>query len=429
MGTAFEMGCCASEEKEAAREPADPTEQFTRLDQVHSDGAAPAAPTAALKPRAISSDDDADEAPPKPLARTTAAAPRSELEKTEEELAEERRLRDANRPDVAKKVMEFQVDAASDHDDASDRPIAADDEAAVEAFEFSPAESPEKVTAGLGVGDSLREEPAGAAAAAGDATVEGAVPDDRWYAARADGSLPPTRVTWFQAKGKVHVELLPANAAAAVSFDPESNILTFSCVDGGNILGSDDEDDDGHVALKPSDVVLYTTSITASRQVRDHCRGMERHLYLHGVGRYHAMDVSSNKFMRKHLVKLCGGKDLGLPLLFVGETFIGDWDTVEVLVDNRRLLATLQEAGYKGGGVGSPTGKVCDTLKRHYVELKLFGPVRDTEVVMEGRVATFAAGKSGYWPQLVAGPSSEVKQLPWLKRDLAREEDDDDDDD
>lgn len=108
--------------------------------------------------------------------------------------------------------------------------------------------------------------------------------------------------------------------------------------------------------VSANEVVLYTTSITTERQVRDHVRGMERMLFLHRVP-YHPFDVAENRFMRRQLVDMVGGEDKGLPLLFVGDTFIGTFPEVEDLVDEERFIDVLEAAGYRHAGTKAPLAK------------------------------------------------------------------------
>ena len=98
--------------------------------------------------------------------------------------------------------------------------------------------------------------------------------------------------------------------------------------------------------LADEDVILYTTSVTDSRQVRDHCRQVALWLYLLKI-KHHVMDVSDNPFMRKRITEQCGGRILPLPLLFVGTTFVGDFAGMEEKVEEEALLPVLQAMGYQ----------------------------------------------------------------------------------
>lgn len=102
------------------------------------------------------------------------------------------------------------------------------------------------------------------------------------------------------------------------------------------------------------EVRLYVTSITGSRQVRDHCRALERHLYLLQVP-HETIDVTeTSNFVLPRLrrqiaaatgVSAASLSDLELPLLFVGDRYVGDFGTVNDLVDADQLVRRLKELG------------------------------------------------------------------------------------
>lgn len=100
---------------------------------------------------------------------------------------------------------------------------------------------------------------------------------------------------------------------------------------------------------------LFVTSITASRQVRDRCRHVRTWLHVLRIP-HEEIDVSDNSFLHRRLAALCGGSDLGLPLLLVddaavsfGETssprFVGGFEAIEDLVENHALRSTLDRLG------------------------------------------------------------------------------------
>jgi hypothetical protein len=130
-------------------------------------------------------------------------------------------------------------------------------------------------------------------------------------------------------------------AHAAASHSPPSGLRSRTSDPSArkpNVVHDDRPVNDG-------EVVLYMTTITSERMVRDRVRSMERQLFLHSIP-YHAMDVSENRFMRKQLTALCGGVDRGLPLLFVGDKCVGTYDEVQELIDDNKFLGRLAACGY-----------------------------------------------------------------------------------
>jgi hypothetical protein len=97
--------------------------------------------------------------------------------------------------------------------------------------------------------------------------------------------------------------------------------------------------EDHHTSLH-----LYMTSITSEQMVRDRVRSFERLFFLMSIP-FHSYDVAENKFLRKQLVQLCGGVDKGLPLLFVGDRFVGTFDEVQEMVDHFLFIPRLLDLG------------------------------------------------------------------------------------
>ena len=105
--------------------------------------------------------------------------------------------------------------------------------------------------------------------------------------------------------------------------------------------------------VQPSEAVLYVTSMTASRQVRYHCRLMQNLLYLRRV-QYTELDVADNPFLQRHLLRLTGTgtgakgteHQLPLPLLFIGEQFVGGYEACQALEEEDRLLETMVSKGF-----------------------------------------------------------------------------------
>lgn len=104
---------------------------------------------------------------------------------------------------------------------------------------------------------------------------------------------------------------------------------------------SDDDDRD-------EPVTVYITSMTGSALIRGHCRDMMSMVDLHGIP-FETMDVADNKPLRQELTAKCG-KFLDVPLLFVGDTFIGQYPAVDDLIQDGQFMPTMHEAGMKKRG-------------------------------------------------------------------------------
>ncbi|CUF52807.1 Hypothetical protein, putative [Bodo saltans] len=112
-------------------------------------------------------------------------------------------------------------------------------------------------------------------------------------------------------------------------------------------------------ALSDKEVILYVTSMTANRQVRTECRLLHQLLYIKRVT-FSELDVADNPFLQKYLAKLVAASApstsssstsspsvANLPLLFVGEKFVGNLDSCQALEDDGLLMVTLASLGYE----------------------------------------------------------------------------------
>jgi glutaredoxin-related protein len=266
-------------------------------------------------------------------------------------------------------------------------------------------------------------------------------PDEYWFEER--GVMPPKSVTWFQTGQSIQVEICPANEDVGYALE-DGYHLKYNCQDPSEM----DLLDRSKGRAKPleasggeDDIILYTTTITASREVRDHCRGLERVLYMHKL-QYHAMDVAENGFMRKQLIEQCGGEDLGLPLLFVGSKFIGTYAQVQHMVDEGKFLDALGPAA-EAAHTSSPLKALSDdgVVTQYRVELSLLHPLEGAKFTVEKsnrpgaavdeQMLVLRATKQSatYWAQLIRGSRSAIAELGWLARDTSREPESDGDDD
>lgn len=118
----------------------------------------------------------------------------------------------------------------------------------------------------------------------------------------------------------------------------------------------------GSAALGDHEVILYVTSMTANRLVRTHCRLLHQLLYIKKVD-FTELDVADNPFLQKFLGRIVsaspqallqsggGGvvsqaQGTNLPLLFVGEQFVGNYEHCQRLEDDGVLMAALASHGY-----------------------------------------------------------------------------------
>jgi hypothetical protein len=116
-------------------------------------------------------------------------------------------------------------------------------------------------------------------------------------------------------------------------------------------------------ALSDKEVILYVTSMTANRQVRTECRLLHQLLYIKRVT-FTELDVADNPFLQKYLSKLvvaasssssstphatpsASSSIANLPLLFVGEKFVGNLEACQALEDDGMLMVTLASLGYE----------------------------------------------------------------------------------
>eukprot|EP01006_Ploeotia_vitrea_P012711 TRINITY_DN33599_c0_g1_i1.p1 TRINITY_DN33599_c0_g1~~TRINITY_DN33599_c0_g1_i1.p1 ORF type:complete len:359 (+),score=55.16 TRINITY_DN33599_c0_g1_i1:60-1136(+) len=98
--------------------------------------------------------------------------------------------------------------------------------------------------------------------------------------------------------------------------------------------------------MLPEGLTIYTTSLNVVRKEIDDCRRL-RHIFdTHNI-KYKEVDLSNNKVISKNQITK-KSLEAGLPQVFVGENFLGTFDTIEQWNENEdMLMSKLNEAGYK----------------------------------------------------------------------------------
>lgn len=152
-----------------------------------------------------------------------------------------------------------------------------------------------------------------------------------------------------QEYAEVHRQRSSTSAGERVSHHRPSipsAMLTSSAAVGTDVLTA---------GFHANEVLLYMTSMTASRQVRDQCRQLHQLLYLKRI-KHTILDIADNPFLQKQLAgrasRQGGGRPSlqtptpSLPLLFCGENFIGDCDHCQRLEDDGLLLPALESFGF-----------------------------------------------------------------------------------
>lgn len=346
----------------------------------------------------------------------------------EEEEAHRRKVAEIQAEVGAPKTMDVVFDAVDDADVDDAAMAAAVAGAEVAAFEdFDAGEFVESPTKDLGVENERRND------------AERELPTAQWFDDR--GVQPPKLVTWFQTRDSVTIEIVPANDDVGYALE-DGDKLRYNCQDPPEtqlaLSHMTSEAPEGGFA--DDDIIVYTTSITASRQTRDHCRLMENQLYLANL-EYHTFDIAQNKFMRRQLVEACGGEDKGLPLLFVGQRFVATYPELQDLVDDRRLDEAIGPAAIAKYRKTQPKEQKPEEEPVQYrVDLYLLNKLEGAKFSVERstrpmapadeRMLVVRASKqdaSRYWPQLIQGPLVEANAIPWIVRDTAREPDSDSD--
>uniref|UniRef100_A0A7S1LYG7 Glutaredoxin domain-containing protein n=1 Tax=Neobodo designis TaxID=312471 RepID=A0A7S1LYG7_NEODS len=275
-------------------------------------------------------------------------------------------------------------------------------------------------------------------------------PLPQWFEDR--GVSPPKSVVWFQSSAEVTIEIAPANDDVGYALEDGDKLL-YNCQDPceSDLLAMSSGQQEQQQPLSQQDpgdigdddIVVYTTSMTNDRMVRDRCRLMENQLYLHEL-KYVTVDVAENAFIRKKLVELAGGTDHGLPLLFVGDRFVCTYDAMQDLVDDDKLLGAIGPAAVaKAANAPRPEASsgVVNPVQ-HRVDLYLLHPLRGAKFTVERSTRPGAASdekmlvlraskerRGQYWSQLIHGSLAEVSSIEWLRKDLEREADSDEDDD
>jgi glutaredoxin-related protein len=270
-------------------------------------------------------------------------------------------------------------------------------------------------------------------------------PLPQWFEER--GVTAPKSVVWFQSGAEVTIEIAPANDDVGYALEDGDKLL-YNCQDPSetDLLALSSKAAAGAAVedIGDDDIVLYMTTMTNDRMVRDRCRLMENQLYMHNL-KFAAVDVAENAFVRKKLVERSGGTDKGLPLLFVGDRFVCTYDEMQDLVDDDAFLPTLgpdivAKASTDGGKPAPEDSAAVDPV--HYrLDLWLLHPLRGAKFTVEQSTRDGAAADERmlvlralkeehgrYWPQLIHGPLAEVSSIPWIRKDFAREADDDSDD-
>eukprot|EP01005_Ploeotia_sp_CARIB1_P000538 NODE_170_length_1293_cov_499.140652_g166_i0.p1 GENE.NODE_170_length_1293_cov_499.140652_g166_i0~~NODE_170_length_1293_cov_499.140652_g166_i0.p1 ORF type:complete len:356 (-),score=92.00 NODE_170_length_1293_cov_499.140652_g166_i0:149-1216(-) len=97
--------------------------------------------------------------------------------------------------------------------------------------------------------------------------------------------------------------------------------------------------------MLPRGLTIYTTSLNAIRKEVDDCRRL-RHIFDTHQIKYKEVDFSINKVISKNQITK-KSMETGLPQVFIGDTFLGSFDTIEEWNENENMLMSkLQEAGY-----------------------------------------------------------------------------------
>ncbi|EKF26038.1 hypothetical protein MOQ_010285 [Trypanosoma cruzi marinkellei] len=96
--------------------------------------------------------------------------------------------------------------------------------------------------------------------------------------------------------------------------------------------------------------VLFVTTMTSDRRIRDHCRQIENLLYLKRI-QYVSMNVADDPVTQRRLREMYAastGRNVipPTPAFFVGEHFIGDYEALQELEDDGNLMETLSQCGY-----------------------------------------------------------------------------------
>ncbi|AAZ13323.1 hypothetical protein, conserved [Trypanosoma brucei brucei TREU927] len=98
-------------------------------------------------------------------------------------------------------------------------------------------------------------------------------------------------------------------------------------------------------------VKLFFTSMTGDRRIRDHCRRAETLLYLKRIT-YEPVNVADSPTLQRNLREMyaaCTGKRGAppLPALFVGTSYVGNYEEMQEMEDDGTLMDTLEHLGYK----------------------------------------------------------------------------------
>ncbi|KAF8301281.1 putative SH3-binding, glutamic acid-rich protein [Trypanosoma cruzi] len=97
--------------------------------------------------------------------------------------------------------------------------------------------------------------------------------------------------------------------------------------------------------------VLFVTTMTCDRRVRDHCRQIETLLYLKRI-QYVSVNVADDPFTQRRLREMYAastGRNVmpPTPAFFIGDHFIGDYEVLQELEDDGKLMETLCQCGYR----------------------------------------------------------------------------------
>ncbi|RNE94924.1 uncharacterized protein Tco025E_10283 [Trypanosoma conorhini] len=96
--------------------------------------------------------------------------------------------------------------------------------------------------------------------------------------------------------------------------------------------------------------VLFTTTMTGDRRVRDHCRQIGTLLYLKRV-QYDSVNLADDPVLQRRLREMYAastGQHVRppIPAFFVGEHFIGGYEALQEMEDDGVLMETLYRRGY-----------------------------------------------------------------------------------
>lgn len=153
-------------------------------------------------------------------------------------------------------------------------------------------------------------------------------------------ATPVTSRPHLQSSG---TNVAPITSDASPSMNPDKKLVHY-------FYGDSPENYDKEVIGKGGQVILFTTSMTDDRQVRDHCRLIENLLYLKRIP-YHIMDVADSAFLQRKAKEVYykatkKHKMPKMPILCVDNTYVGNYVQLQELEDDDMMDDKLEAAGF-----------------------------------------------------------------------------------